>query len=116
MNGLMNRVSRKVAVDIFLMLSTWMAWCLPFYFGFFILAHFVPQIQLDHNFFDGAVQASKIYMLVVGIILSLYVPVAYVRQGVTRKNMFKGMLLGMSCMAGLLSIAVQILHGFSAMI
>jgi hypothetical protein len=113
MSGFMNRVSRKVAMDVFLMLSTWVAWCLPFYIIFFIIAHFVPQIQIDLNFFDGAIQSAKIYMLVVGIILALSLPVAYIRNGVTRKNMFKGVFIGMSCMVGALSIVVQILYGLT---
>jgi hypothetical protein len=113
MSGFMNHVSRKVAADIFWMLATWVAWSLPFYIGFFIIAHFVPQIKIDLNFFDGAIQSAEIYMLVVGLILALSVPVAYVRQGVTRKHMFKGLFIGMSCMAAVLSAVVQILYGLA---
>ncbi|MCQ2011450.1 MAG: hypothetical protein ABF629_09255 [Sporolactobacillus sp.] len=113
MSGFMNHVTRKVAVDIFWRLSTWMAWCLPFYIGFFIIEHFVPQIQIDLNFFDGTIQSAKVYMLVVGIILALSVPGAYIRNGVTRKNMFNGVFIGMSCTVGVLSLVVQILYGLS---
>lgn len=90
-----------------------MAWCLPFYIGFFIIEHFVPQIQIDLNFFDGTIQSAKVYMLVVGIILALSVPGAYIRNGVTRKNMFNGVFIGMSCTVGVLSLVVQILYGLS---
>ncbi|WP_353948349.1 hypothetical protein ABNN70_00260 [Sporolactobacillus sp. Y61] len=123
MSGLLNRTDRKVAVDIFMLMSGWLIWALSIFVGVFVLSQILPWMDIEfnfnsltYNFFDGATQAAKYFMLVTGIILASYVPVAYVRHGVTRKNVFKGTFFGITAVALSLSIVVQILYSLVSLI
>ncbi|NMA68411.1 MAG: hypothetical protein GX958_03215 [Desulfitobacterium sp.] len=93
----------KVARDMFLVQGIWTC-----YFLAIILAiHIIQTIitinlngnLVDSGFFLSSHVSSRIYMLIIGIIAAIYFPPFYVGNGVTRKDSFRGILLGTLALA-----------------
>lgn len=92
----MNRIYSKVALDMFIIQGTWA-------FGFMTILFFIQcgKIVLSlfndksvNTYFDSLFFTSNIFMLVVGIISAVGVLSHYVGNGVTRKDFFKGTMIG----------------------
>jgi hypothetical protein len=90
-----NSIYLKVARDMFIIQLTWALGFL----GIMLLIHIVKLVlaSIQGNgidyYFDSVFIATNIFMLVVGIISVYFLP-HYVENGVTRKDYFKGAVLG----------------------
>lgn len=94
----MKTIHSKVALDLY---TVQFSWALKF-LGFFIflqiarpLVAMIPFINMNNkvnigNYFDTVFTFSNIFMLVIGIIVASSFLSYFVRNGVTRKDFFKG--------------------------
>lgn len=101
----MKTIHSKVALDLY---TVQFSWALKF-LGFFIflqiarpLVAMIPFINMNNkvnigNYFDTVFTFSNIFMLVIGIIVASSFLSYFVRNGVTRKDFFKGAAIAVFC-------------------
>jgi hypothetical protein len=84
--------SGKVAVDMSFLQLIWSAWFMSFVFtAYLILQRVVDNERVnEQSFLTFIYGPSKIYMLVIGIVSVYAFLTFYVKNGVTRKDYFKG--------------------------
>lgn len=86
----------KIALDFFLEQFKWSAW----FFSFLTLAHIIGMFIANRNdgkvdgFFVFSSYSAAIFMLVCGIIAAFGFMAYFVQQGITRKDMYLGMMIG----------------------
>ncbi|TYS13334.1 hypothetical protein FZC78_21890 [Rossellomorea vietnamensis] len=87
-----NNQSVKVAVDMSFLQLIWSAWFMSFVFtAYLILQRVVDNERVnEQSFLTFIYGPSKIYMLVIGIISVYAFLTFYVKNGVTRRDYFKG--------------------------
>lgn len=112
----MNEVGKKVAADLYLIQMKWVAWYLSIvYIAYFAIVWFInePDIR-SMSLLTFTFQTSTIFMLVCGILSSTVFLPLYVKNGVTRKSYFQGVLLSAIGLAitiiGLTTILTWIVH------
>ncbi|MDQ0229041.1 hypothetical protein [Metabacillus malikii] len=90
------RIYPKVAKDMFFIQSKWA-------FQFLIVMLIIQVVKTvttffkssnENSFYDATFIAANIFMLVIGIISAIAFLPSFVRNGVTRKDYFKGTLIG----------------------
>ncbi|ADC51362.1 hypothetical protein BpOF4_16585 [Alkalihalophilus pseudofirmus OF4] len=98
---------KKVTLDFYLMQMKWVAWFIPSVLVvYLLLGRFLrDSVDLDLAFHAFMYQPSKIFMLVCGIMACFAFFNFYVRNGVTRKDVF----LGTSIAAALLAVSIIII-------
>ncbi|MGF2617575.1 hypothetical protein FZC84_16260 [Rossellomorea vietnamensis] len=82
----------KVAVDMSFLQLIWSAWFMSFVFAAYIILQRVVDNETvnEQSFLTFSYGPSKIFMLVIGIISVYALLTFYVKNGVTRKDYFKG--------------------------
>lgn len=89
-------IYRKVAADMFFIQGIWAA----YFLGIMFIIHIVKIVIAGINgseissYFVNTFIASNIFMLVIGIISTLSFLPYFVSNGVTRKDYFKGTIIG----------------------
>lgn len=108
----------KVAVELYVVQFIW---ALSF-LGFFVflqiakpLLAMIPFLKMNDkmnigNYFDTVFIASNIFMLVIGIIVAIGFLTHYVRNGVTRKNYFKGAAIASVGLAISIPIVASVIY------
>lgn len=103
----------KIAGDV---LRFQLKWTIPF-FSIILLVHFIqnaPAItkgQVFQDFLLTSYISCNIYMFVVGIVSAAVFLPLYVKNGVTRKDTYKGMILGSAGLALALVLASAFVAG-----
>lgn len=84
----------KVAADLLYEQVKWTLWYIPIVIILYFVSRLIPQVEINNISFAAAmVDASKIYMLVIGIFTFMAFIAYYVRNGITRKDYFIGSAL-----------------------
>ncbi|ERN54006.1 hypothetical protein M3689_02510 [Alkalihalophilus marmarensis] len=98
---------KKVTIDFYLMQLKWVAWFIPCVLAaYLLLGRFIrDSVDLDLVFHAFMYQPSKVFMLICGIMACFVFFNFYVRNGVTRKDVF----LGTSIAAALLAVSIMII-------
>lgn len=103
----------KVAVDIFYEQFKWALW----FFGIFTAVHVIVlffsryfQFEIG-GYFEYSIHSTAIFMLVCGILAAYVFLSAYVQQGVTRKNVYRGIALGAFALAVAITLITLLLNG-----
>lgn len=111
---MMNQKAKKVLRGIFQMYLTWTIW----YLAFFVLAIIGaavfavnPNGDWEWSLLQGAMQANRIYMLVLGILSMGGLLTYFVSNGVTRRDYFSGVAAAAMLLSVLLVIVTCLLHG-----
>ncbi|WP_026690526.1 hypothetical protein [Alteribacter aurantiacus] len=91
----MNKMGKKIAVDLYFIQMKWVAWYLPIVYAFyFAVVWFVHEPELrSMSLLTFTFQTATIFMLVCGILSSLAFLPMYVKHGVTRRSYFQGAFL-----------------------
>ncbi|MGM0845913.1 MAG: hypothetical protein ACQEUT_13140 [Bacillota bacterium] len=98
----------KVAVDMSFLQLIWSAWFMSFVFTAYIILQRVVDNETvnEQSFLTFSYGPSKIFMLIIGIISVYAFLTFYVKNGVTRKDYFKGAVIS--------SVAVSLVLMFIA--
>ncbi len=105
-----NNVRSKIAFDQFYLQIRWSLWYIAIVLVSYMVIHFIPEVQQrELNFISFIFQSTRIYMLVIGIIMGLYIFPYFVKNGVTRKDVFAGSALAATGIAlGIMVIAAAV--------
>ncbi|MBU9711651.1 hypothetical protein [Evansella tamaricis] len=108
----------KIAKDLFFIQIKWALWFIPIVFAvYLIVPHFVKDVaELNLHFLSFIYQPTKIFMLVIGIITSLYYLPYFVSNGITRKDYFYGAAIGSATVAFGIMFLSAILAGILELI
>ncbi|MET3507729.1 hypothetical protein [Halalkalibacter oceani] len=110
----MNQKAKKVMRGIFSMYLTWTVWYLAFCILAIIgVAVFAanPTGEWEWSLLQGAMQANRIYMLVLGILSMGGLLTYFVSNGVTRRDYFSGVAAAAVLLSVFLVIVTGLLHG-----
>lgn len=115
----MNQKAKKVLRGTFHMYLIWTIW----YLGFCLLAIFGvavfaanPNGEWEWSLLQGAMQANRIYMLVLGILSMGGLLTYYVSNGITRRDYFSGVAAAAMLLSVFLVIVTGLLHGAERML
>lgn len=90
------KIYPKVARDVLFVQGRWTIWFL----GILVIIHIIQTIAFlfteggMNDFYARVYIAGNIYMFVIGILSSVSILPAFVKNGVTRRDYFKGAILG----------------------
>lgn len=101
----------KITKDLLFTQLKWSYWYVPIVFVIYLcFALFIPEFkEHDMNFFEFFYEPTKIYMLVLGIVVYLAMFSHFAKFGVTRKDYFFGSTLATFVLAVCLVVASAIL-------
>lgn len=108
----------KVAVDMFFVQGGWTLW----FISIMTIIHIVKAVvslktgSTHEPFFVSFTMSSNIYMLVIGIIAAYAFLPYYVKNGVTRKDHFKGATLGAIGLAMAIVMSSAVIAGLEWLI
>lgn len=108
----------KIALDFFLEQFKWSIW----FFSFLILAHVIGMFIVNRNgetvegFFVFSSYSAAIFMLVCGIIAAFGFMSYFVQQGISRKNMYLGTIIGAFVLAVAVTLVPLAIHGIEQLI
>ncbi|WP_062049795.1 hypothetical protein [Bacillus sp. JCM 19034] len=99
-----NSIRSKVTMDLLSIQFKWSCWFIPIVFLIYLCSvWFVPEVrERDISFIAFSYEASKIYMLVIGIMVFLAMFSHFMKFGVTRKDYFVG--------SALAAVALSLFH------
>ncbi len=113
-----NRVSHKVAMDLYLVQMTWTL----VFLGIMFIVHIVKVISaffiegVREDFFLSVHASTFVYMLVIGLIGAQGFFPYFVGNGITRRNYFKGTFFGLVGLAVTIAVIVALITGLEYMI
>ncbi|MFB5660315.1 hypothetical protein [Alteribacillus sp. HJP-4] len=115
-------IDNKAAKVYFGMLVTFLRWT-AWFVSIFILSHIVLLIifanvdgSMEWTVLETSVQASRIYLLVLGIMTTIGFLPYFIENGVTRKDYFFGMAGAFVTMSVILTIIIGIMIGLERVI
>jgi hypothetical protein len=113
-----NNQAFKVAVDMSFLQLIWSAWFMSFVFiAYLVLQRFIDNEAVnEQNFLTFTYGPAKIYMLIIGILSVHAFLTFYVKNGVTRKDYFKGAALSSIIISLVLMIAAGFIGAIEKMI
>lgn len=109
------KIYPKVARDVLFVQGRWTIWFL----GILVIIHIIQTIAFlfteggMNDFYARVYIAGNIYMFVIGILSSVSILPAFVKNGVTRRDYFKGAILGTLGIALSIVIFTIIIHFLS---
>lgn len=91
----MNKMGKKIAVDLYGIQMKWVAWCLPIvYVFYFVTVWFLDEPEIKSmSLLAFTFQSATIFIFICGILSSLTFLPMYIKLGVTRKSYFQGAIL-----------------------
>ncbi|WP_416148007.1 hypothetical protein ACM26V_17390 [Salipaludibacillus sp. HK11] len=107
---MISKTASKLGIDLFSLQMKWAMWFLPIIFILYLgVLWFLPDADVNEmSFLSFAFEPAKIFMLVCGIISVFAFLSYYVRQGITRKDYFKGTGIAAVGMAIVMMIIIAI--------
>ena len=111
-------VYRKVTMDLFFEQMKWSAWFLGIItVVHLIIRYFLPDTRESiGGFFEFSRSSAGIFMLVLGILSAYGFMQYYVQQGISRKDMFKGIALAAGGLSVFVTVAVLVVNGIEHLI
>lgn len=110
----------KVARDMFFVQGIWTCYFLAIILAIHVVQTIITlnfsSTLVDSGFFLSSHVSSRIYMLIIGIITAVYFPPFYVGNGVTRKDSFRGILLGSLFLAIALTLITFCIGAFESLL
>jgi len=108
----------KVAIDMFFVQGDWTKWFLGIITIVYVIQVFfaIKSGNSQDDFFVSSFVASNIYMFVIGIIAAYVFLPFYVRNGVTRRDYFKGAFLAAIGLSLTIMVYSLILTGLERLI
>ena len=104
--------------DTFVLFMIWALWAVAvLVVGFLLALPFVQALRsLERSVLTLITNPAQIFMFVVGIITGVYIIQYYIRQGVTRRSSFCGMVLAGLAVAISIQVIGVLLTGFSILV